>query len=136
MVAGKCQTSFSSLFLPFLPPLWLFFETRSHCVVLTGVMLPMSAGLDLTETHQALLPKCWKQGRAPATLASPTFFLNLTPLAPFALPTHAFFSAPGPQILLSSPLFKQAAHQYPSSFHHLLKWQSRDLEKRVQSYCA
>lgn len=96
VVAGKGKTSFSSLFLPYLPPLWLFFETRSYCVVLTGVTLSMSAGLYLTETHQALLPKCQNQGRAPATLASPTFVLNLTPLAPFALPTHAFFPLPRP----------------------------------------
>lgn len=108
MVAGKSKTSFSPLFLPFLPPLRLFFETRSHCVASTGVTLSTSAGLDLTETHQALFPKCRYQGRAPATLAFLTFVLNLTPLAPFALPTHAFFPLPrppdSPVLSLSKPL--------------------------------
>lgn len=135
VVAGKSKTSFSPLFLPFLPPLRLFFETRSHCVASTGITLSTPAGLDLTETHQALLPKCRYQGRAPATLAFLTFVLNLTPLAPFALPTHAFFF-PAQAPRFSCPLFKQAAHQYPSSFLHLLEWQGWDLEKRVQSYCA
>ena len=49
------------LVLPDLSPSLLFFKTEYHYVVLTvlGAHYVDQAGLELTEIHLSLPPKCW-----------------------------------------------------------------------------